>query len=223
MNPNIPSLYYIIEGGLALELVQAHIRDVIATDGARAALIKEISDEAKVEGAFRHIDKGTLLGVQFERGHHHPDFTKPKGRNKTCHPKQGTHWAERFKNQPCIETQPSKLVDAYKIPLTMSFVKIEDGKESEEGFRHIGWPPLHEVGFLYLGKDGPYAMWAPDIRAYVKEQEDKGFKVTGPCATYDPDSLEGCRRVKKEEWELMVAQHKLDRANKETEDEANPA
>lgn len=213
-----PSLYYIIEGGQALELVQAHIRDLLATDGARAALIKEISDEAPVTDAYRHIDTGVLLGVRFERGHHHPDFTKPSGRSKSCHPKQGTHWIERFNQQPKIETKPIHLADAYKIPLSMSYVKIADGKEQEEGFMHLGFP-LNEVGFLYLSKDGPYGMWTPDVGAYVKAKEDQGYTVTGACAVWDPDGLEGCRRVKKEEWELLVAQHNLKKAQEAEHDE----
>ncbi|AJD82948.1 hypothetical protein PJWF_00054 [Achromobacter phage JWF] len=220
MTPNIPALYYLIEDGQALELVQAHIRDVIATDGARHALIKEISDEAQVENAYRHVDTGVLLGVTFARGHHHPDFTKPRGRNKTCHPKQGTFWEKRFKEQPKIETLPRNVVDAYKIPLTLNYVKIENGKETEEGFRHIGWPPLHEVGFLYLGKAGPYALWTPDIVAYARAQEAKGYKVKGECAVWNQDGLEGCRRIKKEEWELLVAQHNLDAANKGESDDS---
>jgi len=209
MNPNIPSLYYLIEGGQALELVQAHIRDLLATDAARVELIKEISKEAKVVEACRHIDAGTLIGVRFERGVQHPDFTKPRGRLKSCYPKKGTKWFARFQDQPRVETTPGALVDAYKIPLSMSYVKIEDGKQTSEGFRHIGWPPLNEVGFLYMGKDGPYGLWTPDIQAYVKDQESRGFKVTGACSTYDPDGLEGCRRIEKEEWEIIVAQHKL--------------
>lgn len=202
-------IYYLIEGGLALDLVKAHCLEVLATDQARMALIKEISEEEPVVGAFRHRDFGTLIGVTFERGRHHPDFTKPRGRNKTCHPKQGTKWEQRFKDQPRVETLPSKLVDAYDIPLSMSFVKIEDGKTSAEGWSHIGWPPLHEVGFLYMSKDGPYAMWAPDVEAYVKAKEEQGYTVTGKCAVYKNNSLEGCRLIEREEWEIIVAQHKL--------------
>lgn len=216
---DIESLYYIIEGGQALELVQSHIQQVMATDAARATLVKEISDEAKVVGAFMDRRDGRLTSVTFERGQQHPDFTKPRGKHRLSTPKAGTFWAKRFAEQPRITVTGHSFAEIYKIPLVLCYEKHEGGKITAHGSSIIGWPPLNEVGFLYLSKNGPYGLYAPDVEAYVKRQEDEGYKVSGDAAVYKNDSLEGCRLILKEEWELMVAQHKLAAKQKEQDDE----
>lgn len=188
---------FLIEGGKPLEMVKAYITDVIRIRQENTALAKELG----VDSIFTSRTTGALAGVNFP-GAIHPDFAKPKKRNGASYPKRGTDWAKRLAALQGTPNAATLIAAAFGIPCSLSYT-TEDG----EGWRCLG-NPLTECGFLYLSKDGPYAMWAPDVPAVVQEAKASGQTVTGAAATFVFD-IPGARRILTEEWELMVAQKTL--------------
>lgn len=199
---------YMIEGGKALDLVKRRIEDVRRVQQQNHDLAKEL-------GAARYrvrICEGTISTVEF-KGDVHPQFTKPG--KYGSRPKKGTEWEKRFAEQKGhIESESTEISNAFNIPLCISY----KGGESS-GSRIIG-APLQECGFLYLSADGPYALWIPDVAAEVADTESRGYTVSEPAKSFDM-ILPGCRRIEKEEWQILVAQHELEKkrsakATKET-------
>lgn len=190
------SAIYMIESGKALALVKHHIEETLrVADEARAL--------AKAAGAdrFRMSFEGRVFGVDF-KGDIPAGFTKP-GRFGS-RPKKGTEWAKRFADQKGMKMDSVVIADAFEIPLSISY-EIDGGW----GSTCIG-NPFRECGFLYLSVDGPYAMWVPDVEAYVADFESRGKTVTGAAKSYRA-KFDGCRRIEHEEWDILVAQHQLDK------------
>jgi len=191
------SAYYLIEGGKALELVKQHINDRKRVDLKN----RELANELGADRFWTDHFAGNLIAVSFD-GAHHPDFKKPK-RNCACFPKKGSEWAKRFAANPGYTSECSLIVDAFKAVLTIGYGK--DGEES--GWTRIG-NPFSECGFAYPHQTGPYLMWVPDVQAAISKIESDGFTVN-EVAKRAPMQFDGCRRIKKAEWEIMVLQHKL--------------
>lgn len=188
---------FMIEGGKPLEMIKQHIED-------RANAWNEVCKLAKELGVFDvKTDKtnGVLRAVTFSR-ESHPEFTKPKVRGGACYPKKGTSWETRFKAQMGYEDPARSISEMFGVPLQISYKG-----NGCEGSACIG-NPLNECGFLYLGKEGPYAMWVPDVPAYVAQHVGNGYTVEEPAASYKLE-FDGCRRVEQEEWEILVLQNKL--------------
>ncbi|MEG1454884.1 MAG: hypothetical protein RSC66_04850, partial [Comamonas sp.] len=146
---------------------------------------------------------GILYGVIFP-GDVHPDFLKPKARsrNRTSYPKKGSDWAKRLAAQRGTPDASILISTEFEIPLSISYTT-----DSGSGWSHIG-SMLTECGFLWLGEDGPYAMWAPDVPALVAEGQARGQIIAEPAASFS-FNIEGARRIEKEEWEILVLQHEL--------------
>lgn len=185
-----------IESGKALDLVRQHISErkrVAQQNGAMAA-------EIGATEIWTSRDDGTVMSVRFG-DKHHPEFTKP-GRYG-CRPKKGTEWAKRFEAQEGYDNPAYVIAREFAIPLSISY-SLPDGGT---GWQCIG-TPLCECGFLFFSALGPYAMWVPDIPAIVADSEARGYTVAEPAKSFAL-SFEGCRRIEDEEWEILVAQHKL--------------
>lgn len=197
MNDNTEkSAYYLIEGGKALELVKQHINDRKRVDLKNRELASEVgADRFRTD----HFN-GNLIAVSFN-GAHHPDFKKPK-RNGSCFPKKGSEWAKRFAANTGYTSACSLIVDAFGVLLSIRY-----GKDGSEGWTRVG-NPFFECGFAYPHQSGPYLMWVPDVQAAISQKEADGFTVDAQ-AKHAPMQFDGCRRIKKAEWEIMVLQHKL--------------
>lgn len=192
------NVLFMIEGGKALELVKQHIDDKIRVARERNAIARELG----VEDIFVSNMDGTLLGVMF-KGDVHPDFKKPDRKGRSC-PKKGTEWAKRFEEQKGFARPASVISEAFGVPWSIEF-KSANGEAS--GYRAIG-NPFNECGFLYISKEGPYAMWVPDVPGEVAEREKGGYVIAEPAKSFKLE-FDGCRRIEQEEWEILVAQHKL--------------
>lgn len=189
--------FFMIESGRALEMIKEHIAD-------RHRVMIETRSLAKEIGApqlFEDRTNGVLLGVVFD-GDIHPDFKKPSGRHTASYPKKGTAWAKRLSEQKGYQPLVRWISGEFDIPLGISYTH-----ENGSGGSGIG-NPFTECGFLYLGVDGPYAMWVPDVPAEVAEYEAKGYVVEEPARSFKLE-FDGCRRIEKEEWEILVLQKKL--------------
>lgn len=194
MNKNV---IFMIESGKALEMVKQHISE-------RQRVWKEVRLLAKELGVERiQTDRtnGVLRAVNFTSDIH-PDFTKPKGRDLSSYPKKGTAWAKRLAAQKGYRDPSEWISTEFTIPLNISYqFKGGHGSSCIGNF-------LNECGFLYLGEDGPYAMWVPDVPAYVAQYTSNGSTVDEPAASFKL-KFDGCRRIEDEEWEILVLQNKL--------------
>lgn len=190
------NLIFMIEGGKALELVRQHISEVRRVRSAN----KATADELGVTEASTDRCSGVLTSIVFP-GTVPEGWTKPDqfGRSR---PKKGTPWHKRFQDQQGHADQSHVISEALGIPLT-----IEYSTGNGAGFRHIG-SMLCECGFLWFGKDGPYAMWIPDVELEVAASEAQGEVVAEPAKSFRAQ-FDGCRRIEVEEWDILVAQHKL--------------
>lgn len=190
------NIIFMIEGGKALELVKQHIaerRRVLAQN-------KAIADELGVKEVRVDRETGELRAVVFP-GKIPEGWTKPD-KHGCCLPKKGAEWWQRFRQQKGHPDPSVTIAEAFKIPMS-----IEYSSGGGTGFRHIG-SFLHECGFLYMSPDGPYAMWVPDVPGEVAADEARGHTVAEPAKSFKLE-FEGCRRIESEEWDLLVAQHKL--------------
>lgn len=189
-------LFFMIEGGAALDLVRHHIEERVRVRSAAIELARELG----AKDVSTSMANGVVVAAQFE-GTPHPDFKKPD--KWGARPKKGTAWAKRFADQKGYENESYSISERLGIPLEIDY-KTEGGS----GLRRIGYP-LQECGFLFLGKEGPYAMWMPDVCAEVKRDEDRGHVVAEPAKSFVP-VFPGCRKIEIEEWDLLVAQHNLE-------------
>lgn len=204
---DIKNALFLIESGPALDLVQRHIAERVRVKDEVNVLATELGAERISADRLT----GVLLGVVF-KDKIHPDFTKPRRVDGASFPKKKTAWAKRFAAQTGHENQTEAISRLFNIPLSLNY----SNGQGSEGVSMIG-SPFQECGFLYLGKEGPYAMWVPDVPAYVAEYEKKrdcldeskvGYTVEEPAKSFKLE-FDGCRRMLNEEWELMVAQHNL--------------
>ncbi|MBR8426198.1 hypothetical protein [Burkholderia cenocepacia] len=190
-------VYFMIEGGRALELVKRHVAEARrVTEG-----VLEIATELDASQIWRDRETGVLRAVLF-KGNAHPDFTKPNRHGS--HPKKGTEWARRFDAQRGYDCPSYLIADAFEIPLT-----IEYEHANGHGSRLIAIP-YAECGFLLSDAAGPYAMWIPDVEAAVADDRAQGYEVDDHAGSFKAE-FEGCRRIAFEEWEILKLQSRLDK------------
>ncbi|WP_432263389.1 hypothetical protein [Cupriavidus sp. TMH.W2] len=189
------SAIFMIEGGRALDLVKAHISEVYRVDAVVRALAQSVGGDR----IYTSREDGRLLSVVF-RGERHPDFTL--GNKYGSKPKKGTESAVRFAAQVGYRSPE----EAIQTELGVLW-RINYGADGSQGFRMLG-VPFSSCGFLWLGDDGPFAMWIPDVQSEVRSAEAGGYVVGGPAKSFCME-IDGCRRIDREEWELLVAQKKL--------------
>jgi hypothetical protein len=188
-------LIFMIESGKALELVKHHISERKRVSTANRDLIGDL----QVDQYWTDLSDGTLRAISFKDAAH-PDFTKPTKHGSW--PKKATEWAKRFAGQKGYDDPSCVIAEAFSVPLSIGY-----RTGAGHGSRLLA-VPFTECGFLYLSKDGPYAMWIPDVPGEVKADLAKGYAVEEPALSFIP-VFEGCRRIEKEEWDILVAQHKL--------------
>jgi len=179
----IENAIFMIEGGVALDLIQDHIaeKQVIADK------IRELADEFCTTRVATSKFDGSLIGL-------HLDPSKPRPKDFTAPDVNG------------VSRPRSKSIAAtLGIPTQLSYSK----KGKFHGSRLIGHPAA-PCGFLYISSNGPFAMWTPDVEMEVAaaESSEKGVVVSGPAKSFRMD-IDGCRRLEIEEWEIIVRTHAL--------------
>jgi hypothetical protein len=191
-----PNVIFLIEGGKPLDLVLAHIAERQRVRGEVAAMFEELG----AKQAWTDRTNGRLLAVEF-RGAPPDGWTKPDRKGKST-PTKGTAWAARLKAQRGYPNPVNVIAEAFGVPLV-----LETKTEKSHGWTRIG-SPLTECGFLYLSVAGPYGMWMPDVPAAIAKAEAEGCEVMEPAKSFRME-FDGCRRLEPEEWDILVAQHKL--------------
>ncbi|CAE6821998.1 hypothetical protein R70006_06246 [Paraburkholderia domus] len=195
---NNERVFFMIESDKALDLVKQYIADVRRVRDEVTSLVEEI-------GAERYMisqSDGRLTRVDFGARPRHPDFKVPD--KYGCYPKKGTQWAQRFNDQKGHELASTLIAETLSVPLSINY-----NQKGGSGSRRIGYP-LNECGFLYLGEKGPYAMWVPDVPAEVAADVARGLSVDEPARSFLLQ-FEGCRQITIEEWQLLVAQHNVEK------------
>lgn len=191
------SLYFLIEGGKALDLVKRHIKEVNAATGRAMKLAKEIGVKYWTDDKLT----GKLTGVVFSPGQTpHPDFLKP-GRFGICYPRKKSEWFNRIQAVKGHPITSELISEELGVPVTLHWKKA---------FMHLG-PPFRQAGFLYPSDDGPYGMYIPDVEAAIKAAK-RGLPEE-PARSFKPE-FEGCKRILRQEWELIIAQHDVAEARR---------
>jgi hypothetical protein len=191
-----PNAIFLIEEGKPLDLIREHIAERQRVRGEVAAMFEELG----ARQAWTDRTNGRLLSVEF-RGAPPEGWTKPD-RKGASHPKKGTEWAAKLKFSRGYPDPVNVIVEAFGVPLV-----VETKSGTSYGWTRIGYP-LAECGFLYLSVAGPYGMWLPDVPAAVAKAEAEGYDVAEPAKSFRME-FDGCRRLEPEEWDILVAQHKL--------------
>lgn len=197
---NLERIYFMVEGGRALELVHEHLRAVAAVREANSKFVLAV-------GGMRYRampDDGSLTAIEFN-GPPPSGFTRPD-RNGASRPKRGTRLAEEMGALPRYENISMRISAELSVPLSLIYV---DAEGTETGWSLIGYP-LDECGFLSLGDNGPFAMYIPDVPACVRDAETTGRVVAASVKGFAPE-FAGCRRIELEEWDALVAQRNLER------------
>lgn len=190
-------VYFMVEGGKTLEAARAYVSERLALIERNASLL----DELGASRHFRALD-GTVGGIECY-GEPPEGFVKPKSNGYT-RPKKGSKWDERFKSQ--VGMSSHYVSQSLKIPMSISYEKSDSSGSSV-----IGRGFHDAAGFLFLSKEGPFCLYCLDIPALVKSYEDDGWTVLPPCKGFEM-RFDGARQILKEEWEMLVASHKLDKA-----------
>jgi hypothetical protein len=189
------SAIFLIESGKPLQMIKQHIEEVVRV----RSKVRQLCESLGVTGAYTDQRNGVLLGVVFN-GKVHGDFSKPK--RNVSYPKSGSVWGEKFSKQTGYADPSDQISKAFNVPMHLEYVS-----PTGSGNRCIG-AFLNECGYLYLSKEGPYAMWIPDVAAEVAEEELRGNTPCEKTKSFKME-IEGCKRIEDEEWEIIVLQSKL--------------
>jgi hypothetical protein len=196
MKKPITPAVFLIEGGKALELIREHIQEILRVRRD----IKVLCDELGVEDICTERISGVLTRVVF-KDKVHKDFTVADKRG-TSRPKSGTEWCKRFDAQKGYRHSSAIIEKRLKV-VTRLNVNTSHGSESWRNLGDLFYP----CGFLFMSPDGPYAMYMPDLPRECEAIEAQGDTIINlPTRELQ---FEGCKRIEKEEWEIMVLQHKL--------------
>lgn len=194
---------FIIEGSPFIDAVREHIAECRRVQQE----VKALADELGVKEARTNVWTGVLTAVRFP-GPVHPDFTKPDRKFSCSWPRKRTAWAERFAAQRGREPQTKRIQKIWPVPTTINY---DVGREGGWGRQCIG-NLLTECGFLWLSREGPYAMWVPDVEYEVARIEREFGQVEEPVRSFRL-AFDGLRRIHQEEWDILVLQHQLAQKN----------
>lgn len=210
----VDRLYFLVEGpGTAMDLVKASIAERKTARAAIAEYIKRIgATDARYYSDFR------VEGVLFD-GERPTGWVKAKNGHGLSYPKKGSPELAELNALPRIAITSGEISKALSVPCCLDWVD-SDGKPA--GWEVIGMP-LQECGFAYPGENGPYLLWIPDVAGEAKLRAEERSRYPDLYASthlkpglldYRP-VFDGCRQILREEWDLIVAQHKLAKKQRE--------
>ena len=194
---------FLIESGRALELAQQWMQE----EHAQRRQAREIGQELGVSRVYLSFDTGVVLGVYFgDKLAVHPDFRKPN-RKGASFPKKHSGWAVRLAQQHERKLTMAQVNKELGIPDSLCVRHAADGSEI---WRMLS-SPVNPSGFLSLSDQGPFAIWTPDVDDAIRQEREAGNEVL----TFPKDFkfiIAGTRRILPEQWDLMVAEHRLAKA-----------
>lgn len=197
------NVIYLIESGEPLRLVKHHIAEVQRVHKEVCALLAELGTDRASTDPFT----GVLTCVVFPGAV--PDgWTKPGRKYGTSHPKKGTAWHKRFQEQVGHPVVSTSIREAFGVPTHISYTT-----DTGNGFTRIG-NSFFPCGFAYPSAEGPFALYVPDVVGHLKEAQAEGKTVTNEDALAWTGKIPGARRIEPEEWDILVATHKLKEKNR---------
>lgn len=219
---SLPRLYFLIEGtGRAKELVTQYIAE-------RAAAVQAINTFAKKVGASAYqTERETLrlAGLTFDgpvpQGWKSIGGTSRRGGAQSFSPRKGSAEHAEMQSLPTLSLTPEKVAQALGIPTMIDYV---DAKGAYAGGVILSLSG-DECGFAYPTASGPFLLWIPDVEKAVESCE-KTLPSIAPHLSVSPDiknfrpEFEGCRKILREEWDVIVAQHALQSAQAKEADHA---
>jgi hypothetical protein len=202
---------FMIEGGVMLQVVKDYIQSVLDLRERKIEALKKLGLDSETTEVWSSNYDGRMVAVTLPRDFKNKaDWTKPNSQGRSS-PKKGTEAHKIFFDKSLgIKSAESVIIEKLKVPTQLAY-STATGK----GFTSIG-RMLSSCGFLYMSKDGPYALWIPDVEACVAELKAqnvryKSFKVLGGTENWKLE-VEGLRPILQEEWDLLVAQKNLEEA-----------
>ena len=194
----------------------------------RTVAVQAINDFSKKVGASAYqTERGTLrlVGMTFDgpapQGWKSIGGTSRRGGKQSFAPRKGSVERMAMRALPIISNNPGKIAEALGIPTMIDYV---DAKGAYAGGVVLALPG-DECGFAYPATSGPFLLWIPDVEKAVESCE-KTLPNIAPHLSVSPDiksyrpEFEGCRKILREEWGVIVAQHALQSAQAKEADHA---
>lgn len=199
-------LYFLVEGGKIKSVFDRWFSEYMAAREAAFSLLKEIGATGGTENF-----NGRLSGVKFPEGKVHPQFKRPiRG---ISYPKANSEFAKRISDLPGYDYGCNRVAAELGIPGGYTAEKAGDKGTMGGGFGN----PFIVCGFLFINHPvGPVAFWCADIPGKIAELERSGYVITSAAKTWTPE-FDGARPILKEEWDLIVAQHRLTKRKSESD------
>ena len=190
--------YYLVKDGPVLDLLLAHMAERDRVRLEAQTLIKELgTDEGRCSGF-----DGRLTSIVWPPGKVPEGWTKPHRKTGASRPKVGTEMGKRFAALKGWRSPADVLSQLLSLPLSLSY----------KGPTGTGWSAIgsmcNECGFLWMSREGPYAIWVPDVPAAVAKREAEGYTVDEPAKSFKME-FPGCTRILHEEWKVMVLQREI--------------
>lgn len=199
------SVTYLIESGRPLALVKEHIAEVLRVRDEVGILCKELGVERITTCRWTGVLEYVVFPCVVPDG-----WTKPHRKYSVSAPKKGTDWHKRFKAQKGHRAAAEVIKEAFGVPTNISYTT-----DGGSGMTRLG-NPFFPCGWMYLSADGPYALWVPDAVAELLSAQAAGKTVQNEDALQWRGVIPGARQIHDEEWDILVAQHKLTEKKKET-------
>ena len=211
---HLPKLYWLVEGeGQVKEFAVAYAKERAFVVGqAEAFCIKHGASSFSSAPDTKEVVGVTFPGPVPE-GWKSIGGTAKRGAQLFA-PKHGTDARREMDALPRMTLTMRDVATALGIPTLVEF-DAEDGQYGGSATISL---PGHECGFAYPSLEGPFLLWTADYEEAFKMAEqfasDHGLKFSRPDA---PDGFEGCRKILKEEWDLVLAKRTFDIAMKARE------
>lgn len=205
------SLYFLVEGpGPVMDAAKAAVAQHIHNIGKRNEILNELG-VTHFKG-YREEISSVFFPNEVPAG-----FVKAGKRAADrgyWRPKAGTPMHARFEELRRLPKGP----DLHEL-LGYDY-GVAYAKESEDrtGWRALGHP-LDPAGFAWPHQDGPYMLYIPDAVTPAQEYIDKGYTITNGV-NMNPQ-YEGCRRITKNEWDLIVLTHKVNQEKADADARSN--
>ncbi len=197
------NLFFLIEGpGAALDLVKESIAERIVVKKEILEFLNKIG--AETCGMYHD---GTTGGFKFNGTP--PAGWKAKNSKGMSFPRKDSGIQKEINALPRYTVTAHHIAAKLGIPLQI----IWNDKDGERcGFQCIGYP-FNECGFAYPCEDGPYLLWLPDVAAAVNKAAAESMhsgEIDQSLIDYRAE-FAGCRQIDSEEWEFIVAKHKMEK------------
>lgn len=198
MRVEFKNLHFLIEApGPAMTL----ITNWLAERDAVLARNKVLADDLGVTKYHFDRDTGVLTGALFETAPVPTDWRKP-GKHGISWPKKNSDWAKRIAAQVGHRKASDLIRETLAIP---TYMQCEKADGSRRGIDMGHW--FEPCQFATVGMTAPYLLVIPNVAFYVAEAEAEGWVVPAAVKAFEP-VFEGCRRIARDDWDLMVLQRK---------------